>query len=93
MKGNHMNENKFDEAKMSKAQKSLVLRLVVAAYLIFLGVKIFKAEDTTMSLMLSHIIGIFFIASALAFGAFSLMRMRSEVSAARLTDNDSGNNG
>ena len=84
-----MNKEKYDEEKMTKAQKSLILRIVVAAYLIYLGIKIFKAEDTTMNYMLSHIIGIFFIASALAFGAFSLLRMRSDVLSARITDSNS----
>ena len=88
-----MNNNRYDEEKTAKAQKALLLRLVVAGYLVFLGVKIFRADNTTMSTMLSHIIGIFFIASALAFGAFSLLRMQNDISAAKLTDNDNSMDG
>ena len=83
-----MNKDKYDEEKMSKAQKALILRIVVAAYIVYLGIKIFSAENTTMSVMLSHIIGIFFIASALAFGAFSLRQMHNDVAAAKLTESD-----
>ena len=81
-----MNDNKYDEEKMSKAQRSLILRIIVAAYLFYLGVKIFNADHTTISVMLSYVIGIFFIASALAFGAFAVLRMHNDVAAAKIAD-------
>ena len=66
----------------SKAQKSMVLRLVVAVYIAYLGVKIFKAEETTMNITLAHIIGAFFVGAAAIFCVYSVIRMKKETSAA-----------
>ena len=69
-----MGNGKFDPEKRSKAGKAALLRGVVAVYIGYLGVKIFAAKDTTMSLMTAHILGILFIAAGVAVAGYAVKR-------------------
>ena len=69
-----MGNGKFDPKKRSNAGKAALLRGVVAVYIGYLGVKIFAAKDTTMSLMTAHILGILFIAAGVAVAGYAVKR-------------------
>lgn len=80
---------KYDEQKRSRADKAALLRGVVAGYIIFLGWKIATNKDTTMDAMTARIIGGIFIAAALGFCVYIYLRRKSDLEAARLTDEES----
>ena len=69
-----MGNGKFDPERRSKAGKAALFRGVVAVYIGYLGVKIFAAKDTTMSLMTAHILGILFIAAGVAVAGYAVKR-------------------
>lgn len=79
---------KYDEQKRSQADKAALLRGVVAGYIIFLGWKIATNKDTTMDVTTARIIGGVFIAAALGFCVYIYLRRKSDLEAARLTDED-----
>ncbi|MBR4224252.1 MAG: hypothetical protein IKR73_05530 [Oscillospiraceae bacterium] len=68
-----------DPQRTSKANRAALLRAVVAAYIAYLGYKIMQAEDTTMSPVTAHIIGIAFIAAAAAFGVYICLRRKKDI--------------
>lgn len=81
-----MEEVKYDAGKRLKALRSAALRIIVAVYIGYLAYKIAAAEDTSMSVTTARIIGSVFMAAAVAFGIYSFVRMRSELSAARIKE-------
>ncbi len=73
--------NRNDTDRSSRAAKAAVLRAVVAGYIGYLGYKIFCAEDTTMSLVTAHILGIVFMAAAAGFAVYIVIRWRADMKA------------
>ena len=76
-----MNERQFDPQKQTKAGTAALLRLAVAGYLVYMGYKIAVNENTTMSPVTAV-----FIAAAMGFGAYTLLRWRKDIAAAQITE-------
>lgn len=85
-----MSERQFDPQKQTKAGTAAVLRLVVAGYLIYMGYKIAVNENTTMSPVTAKILCGVFIAAALGFGVYTLLRWRKDMADAHSTETESG---
>ena len=81
-----MNERQNDSQKQTKAGTAAALRLVVAGYLVYLGYKIAVNENTSMSPVTAKILCAAFIAAALAFGVYTLLRWRKDMAAAQITE-------
>ncbi|MBP3270919.1 MAG: hypothetical protein J6M17_01665 [Ruminococcus sp.] len=81
-----MQEQKYDEQKRKTAGTKATLRAVVAGYFIFLGYKIITNKETTMSHTTAYLLGGIFIAAALGFGIYTLMKWRSDIEESKLTD-------
>ena len=77
---------RYDADKKSKAERAALFRAVVAGYIGYLGYKIACAEDTTMSVTLSRVLGIAFIAAAAGFAVYIVKRWRSDMENARITE-------
>lgn len=81
-----MNGIKYDTEKLSKAGKGAALRAVVAIYIAYLAFKIFFAENTSMSVTVSRIIGAIFMAADIAFIIYTYNQFHKEMKAAVLAD-------
>ncbi|MBR5684206.1 MAG: hypothetical protein IKW96_13205 [Ruminococcus sp.] len=81
-----MNGIKYDTEKLSKAGKGAALRAVVAIYIAYLAFKIFFAENTSMSVTVSRIIGAIFMAADIAFIIYTYNQFHKEMKAAALAD-------
>ena len=81
-----MNERQFDPQKQTKAGTAALLRLAVAGYLVYMGYKIAVNENTTMPPVTAKILGGVFIAAAMGFGAYTLLRWRKDIAAAQITE-------
>ena len=84
-----MNGRQNDPQKQTKAGTAAALRLVVAGYLVYLGYKIAVNENTTMSPVTAKILCAVFIAAALAFGMYTLLRWRKDTAAAQTAETES----
>ncbi len=78
-----------DNEQRSKASTSAILRVLVAGYLIYIGVKIFQNENGEMSPLISKLIGGAFIAAALVFGIYIRKRWQADTANAALPETDS----
>ncbi|WP_295094151.1 hypothetical protein [Ruminococcus sp.] len=81
-----MNGRKYDTEKLSKAGKGALLRGVVAVYIAYLAFNIVCAENTSMSVTVSRIIGALFLAADIAFIIYTYNQFHKEMKAAVLAD-------
>ncbi len=81
-----MNGIKYDTEKLSKAGKGAVLRVVVAVYIAYLAFKIVSADNTSMSVTVSRIIGALFLAADIAFIIYTYNQFHKEMKAAVLAN-------
>ena len=76
----------FDIARRNKAGSIAALRAVVAGYLFYLGLSMIRdllRGVSTMSPVFVWIVGLVFIAAAVAFGFYTWKRWRADVEASR----------
>ena len=83
-----MDKLEFDVQKRARAGTTATLRAAVAVYMIYLGWKIMTAEGSSVPSTLATVIGIVFIAAALAFGVYTWKRWRIDLESARLPKAD-----
>lgn len=77
---NEKQRNEYDSQKRAKAGTSAVLRVVVAAYVAFLGVRLIKGAES----ILFTVIGIVFILSAVGICFYTYRRWRIDSDASRI---------
>ena len=77
---NEEQKTEYDPQKRAKAGTSVALRVVVAAYVAFLGVRLIKGAES----VLFTVIGIVFILSAVGICFYTYRRWRIDTYAARL---------
>ena len=73
-------------ASVNRSANFFVLRLAVAAYLVWLGfdlLRTFLRGASTLSPMAAWSSGILFLAAGLGFGAYSVLRYRREMAGAK----------
>ena len=78
----------YDIAERNKAGSIAALRVAVAVYLFYLGLSMIRdllRGVSTMSPVFVWIVGLVFIAAAVAFGFYTWRRWRADVEAARFS--------
>ncbi len=78
----------YDVQKRAKAGTAALLRAVVALYIAWLGYKVIRGvgeDGSTVPPAAGWIIGIVFIAAALAFGFYIWKRWRADLEDARIS--------
>ena len=79
-----MNSLKFDVIKHNKAKISAFLRVIVAVYLGYLGVKMVTNQETTMNAATSWTFGALFILAALIIAGYSIYRFYNDFTSAHI---------
>ena len=79
-----MNSLKFDALKHNKAKISAVLRVIVAVYLGYLGIKMVTNKETTMNAATSWTFGALFILAAVIIAGYSIYRFYNDSTSAHI---------
>ncbi|MBP5379407.1 MAG: hypothetical protein J6Y64_07695 [Ruminococcus sp.] len=79
-----MNTLKFDAVKRQKAKISAVLRVIVAVYLGYLGIKLVTNKETTMDMATAWTFGALFMLAAIIIAGYSIYRFYSDFTAAHI---------
>ena len=89
MDNNNSPKFEYDIQKRAQSGVKATFRVVVAAYIAYLGYKLIRDAEASWTI----VVGAVFIAAALAFCVYAWKRWRIDLEAARLPDEDETDEG